>query len=731
MGNSQNRGHRRAAAASNASSGSSSSPAPSPAAAAASSSSGAAAAAAFEGADDVPAGASETERLSWYATAKLGYNTVVNAIIRPPRARYSERDLGPIEFEFRGRVFRRSDMEVRNGRGMRMLCSHWEPAPFNRPRPLLPCTIYMHGNSSCRVGCLENLEVVLAEGSTMFAFDFTGSGLSEGEYVTLGWYEKDDLAAVIDYLRRCGSVSSIALWGRSMGAATALMHAPRDPSIAGMILDSPFTDLRQLAGELVEMGKAQTGYKVPGFIVGAAIRMVRSTVSKKTGMDIFALRPIADVDKAFIPALFVAAEGDNFISPHHSKQIHEKYAGDKNLVLVPGDHNSLRPRFFQDSAAIFLRTVLQISDPGLSEDHGSWMQGALTMMTQTLGGGSSTTHTRTRVSTPRVPRADGVVASHSESVEEEDASVTHGGTSLEAAWRRAGDDSSVSGARASAVAAEEAMMQQALMASMLTASVGGVRAELPPRSPSAVIDARHHNGGGPRAAVAPPRTPTRGGDITTGTAGRAKSGDGTYTSEYISEHAGVPTLAGSRAAASATSSSSGATSSSRMASLTSWLAIGRGRAEASAPAVADHAPMPPYPAHPATTLDDGTLMSRRGKPPGAVEGVPARTALSAAAAATASARAATPTATMCELPFVGGRASASSRSGAPTVPDGVSTSDTVGDSLADQIAAGFADGFADKPAVATSSHALHASGGSDEDAQLQAAIAMSIRETGR
>lgn len=41
------------------------------------------------------------------------------------------------------------------------------------------------------------------------------------------------------------------LWGRSMGAATAIMYGASDPSIAGMILDSPFTSLKQLSKELV------------------------------------------------------------------------------------------------------------------------------------------------------------------------------------------------------------------------------------------------------------------------------------------------------------------------------------------------------------------------------------------------------------------------------------------------------------------------------------------------
>lgn len=75
--------------------------------------------------------------------------------------------------------------------------------------------------------------------------------MSEGDYISLGWHERDDLQTVIDYLRETGKVSLIGLWGRSMGAATALLHGPWDPSIAGMVLDSPFSRLSELANEIV------------------------------------------------------------------------------------------------------------------------------------------------------------------------------------------------------------------------------------------------------------------------------------------------------------------------------------------------------------------------------------------------------------------------------------------------------------------------------------------------
>lgn len=299
---------------------------------------------------------------SFFQMIKMGYGEIVNAIVRPPRADYDLSALGPKEFSWRGRRFVRHDLQLTNDRGMKLECSHWEPHPEDRPRKELPCVIYLHGNSSCRLGALENLEVVLGEGMTMFALDLAGSGKSEGDWVTLGWYERDDVACVVEHLRASGTVSTIGLWGRSMGAATALLHGHRDPSIAAFVLDSSFADLRQLALEMVEMGKAEAGYRVPGWVVSAAIKMVRSSVQKKAALDIDKLRPIENVGSCFIPALFAAGEDDNFIAPAHSQALHDAYAGDKNIVLLPGDHNSPRPRFFHDSAAIFLRNAMQVPE---------------------------------------------------------------------------------------------------------------------------------------------------------------------------------------------------------------------------------------------------------------------------------------------------------------------------------------------------------------------------------
>lgn len=81
----------------------------------------------------------------------------------------------------------------------------------------------------------QAVSVLLPLGVSVFAIDFAGSGLSDGGYVSLGANEVDDVEVVVTHLRALGTVSTVGLWGRSMGAVTALLYSRRDPSIAGIV----------------------------------------------------------------------------------------------------------------------------------------------------------------------------------------------------------------------------------------------------------------------------------------------------------------------------------------------------------------------------------------------------------------------------------------------------------------------------------------------------------------
>jgi len=291
--------------------------------------------------------------MSFLNVFKGGYQDLWKAIIRPPRDEYAVSDLGPKEFRLKGKIFRRTDIQIKNKRGLVLECSHFEP--IKRVADKLPCVIYLHGNCSSRVEALQAVEVLLPANISLFCFDFAGCGKSEGEYISLGWYERDDVEAVMEYLRSTDTVTSIGLWGRSMGAVTAIMHADRDPTIGGIVLDSPFADLKLLSEELV-----RSHTKIPKFIASGAMLLIRNTIKTKAKFDINDLVPMNHVEAGFVPAMFIAGKDDKFIDPHHSQDLFNKYAGDKNIVFVEGDHNTMRPKYLIDSVTIFFYNALLV-----------------------------------------------------------------------------------------------------------------------------------------------------------------------------------------------------------------------------------------------------------------------------------------------------------------------------------------------------------------------------------
>eukprot|EP00980_Cylindrotheca_fusiformis_P024706 scaffold12324_cov144-Cylindrotheca_fusiformis.AAC.1 len=305
--------------------------------------------------------ASSKEEMSYVEMARMGYQQLVNAIIRPPRCSYELNQLGPEYFRFAGTQFERTDWTLMTERGYHIEVSQWGQKS-NYDRPIL---IYLHGNASARLEVLPQLTSLLAMGLTVVSLDFAGSGKSDGEYVSLGYYEREDLATVIAHLRRHHRENKnlkIALWGRSMGAATAVMYGARDARIDCLIADSSFASLVKLAEELVETARQQ-GIVVPNVVVSAALQMIQWSVQKHANFNIRDLSPVTYAsDCATIPALFIHGEHDDFIKPHHSQDICEEYTGPKNMLVVEGDHNDPRPATCITACQSFLQRHLQVAE---------------------------------------------------------------------------------------------------------------------------------------------------------------------------------------------------------------------------------------------------------------------------------------------------------------------------------------------------------------------------------
>mmetsp|Transcript_1622 Transcript_1622/g.2640 ORF Transcript_1622/g.2640 Transcript_1622/m.2640 type:complete len:280 (-) Transcript_1622:117-956(-) len=215
---------------------------------------------------------------------------------------------------------------------------------------------------------------LLSKGFSVFAFDFAGSGLSEGEYCTLGYHEQDDLRCVIEYLRQSPQIDKIAVWGRSMGAASTLMvAADQDSGIDAIVLDSCFLSLESVCVEVADryvkkacwmgnllpvVGPTQGLKDLGKSWLPSAIDMLRSGLKNRANFDIAEVRPEEACHSANTPAFFAHALEDELISCSHSIALHDRYQGRKVIRTFSGDHNSQRPKEFVKEVIEFLSQEL-------------------------------------------------------------------------------------------------------------------------------------------------------------------------------------------------------------------------------------------------------------------------------------------------------------------------------------------------------------------------------------
>jgi len=193
---------------------------------------------------------------------------------------------------------------------------------------------------------------LLERNISLFCFDWAGCGLSDGDYISLGWHERDDLATVIGHLRESQFNGPIGIWGRSMGAVTALMHADRDPSLAAICLDSPFSSLRELIEEIAQSDRLIL--PVPTWLVNGILSVIRMRVKALAEFDIEDLVPLNHGPKSTVPALFLHGLQDTFVLPRHSEKLYNNYAGDKEMMMFEGDHNTERSERVVDRGVGFL-----------------------------------------------------------------------------------------------------------------------------------------------------------------------------------------------------------------------------------------------------------------------------------------------------------------------------------------------------------------------------------------
>src|SRR5262249_15567549 len=91
-------------------------------------------------------------------------------------------------------------------------------------------------------------EALAARGIAVLRFDFTGLGMSEGEFANTGFSSNvDDLVAAADHLRRTRG-APVLLVGHSLGGAAVLAAAARIPDAQAVVTIAAPSDPEHVTG---------------------------------------------------------------------------------------------------------------------------------------------------------------------------------------------------------------------------------------------------------------------------------------------------------------------------------------------------------------------------------------------------------------------------------------------------------------------------------------------------
>jgi pimeloyl-ACP methyl ester carboxylesterase len=179
--------------------------------------------------------------------------------------------------------------------------------------------ILVHGLNSCRA-CefsghfVEFATQLRAGGFNVLMIDLRGHGESEGEHVTFGQQEKQDVLGAMDWLHARG-FQQIGALGVSLGAASIVAAAtePRGgQGLRAIVLDSCFNTLSDL---LNKNFTDETGY--PTFLLPGGFVMARVLLN----VDLAGVQPVRDLPRIQVPVLLIYGGRDRYLSPAMIRQM--------------------------------------------------------------------------------------------------------------------------------------------------------------------------------------------------------------------------------------------------------------------------------------------------------------------------------------------------------------------------------------------------------------------------
>jgi pimeloyl-ACP methyl ester carboxylesterase len=217
--------------------------------------------------------------------------------------------------------------EARDSVGLR----GWFVPPASR-KAVIICT---HGLFRNRTELLEAVMPLARDGYGTLLYDSRSHGSSDKSIVSLAYHERNDVLGAIRYVRSRDrdtvNQPAIVLLGVSMGAVAVMEAAAETRDYGALILDSPFSSLRETVVDHTWLLFKLPRYPFPSLFLFWFQRIA--------GFDADRLDSRKAMERVLpVPLLMIASEGDARIKPAVARQLFtESKASLKKIEIFPKD----------------------------------------------------------------------------------------------------------------------------------------------------------------------------------------------------------------------------------------------------------------------------------------------------------------------------------------------------------------------------------------------------------
>ena len=208
-----------------------------------------------------------------------------------------------------------------------VLSGYWVKANAESSKGVM---ILIHGIGGCKEHFLPLSHKLASKGIESVLFDGRAHGKSEGDYVTYGYREKQDISIIVDSILARQPESAIGIWGNSLGGAIAIQALELDHRIDFGIIESTFTELDDIVYDYK--------HRLTG---GLGMRFISDYALKRAGVlagfDPDDIKPIESVKNINVPMFIGHGDADESISVQYGKGLYDSLkTADKELFIVPG-----------------------------------------------------------------------------------------------------------------------------------------------------------------------------------------------------------------------------------------------------------------------------------------------------------------------------------------------------------------------------------------------------------